>query len=93
MVNKHNSQPVDKLRLHGSEDEVLSLWVPDEDILKSFKNLVSALSETEKDIYYISFSEKDLSKEVINKLNKHYNNNLELCFQEIDNEFSVHYQI
>ena len=58
LVSKHNSQLIDKLRLHGSEDEVLSLWVPDENITKSFINLVSSLIEAKRDNYKISFAEE-----------------------------------
>ena len=76
LVSKHNSQLIDKLRLHGSEDEVLSLWVPDENITKSFINLVSSLIEAKRESYKISFAEQLFSEIIISEITKYFQNNL-----------------
>ena len=81
LVSKHNSQLIDKLRLHGSEDEVLSLWVPDENITKSFINLVSSLIEAKRDSYKISFAEQLFSEIVISEITKYFQNNLNVEYQ------------
>ena len=51
LVSEFKEQLVSKLRLHGSENEILSLWVPDDDIVKSFHNLISALNEIKRDAF------------------------------------------
>ena len=81
LVSKHNSQLIDKLRLHGSEDEVLSLWVPDENITKSFINLVSSLIEAKRDSYKISFAEQLFSEIIISEITKYFQNNLNFEYQ------------
>ncbi len=81
LVSKHNSQLIDKLRLHGSEDEVLSLWVPDENITKSFINLVSSLIEAKRYNYQISFAEELFSKMTIPEIKKYFQNNLNLEYK------------
>ena len=43
IVKKFNSDLINKLRKHGSEVNYLSLWVPDEDFLRSFKVYQSQL--------------------------------------------------
>ena len=81
LVSKHNSQLIDKLRLHGSEDEVLSLWVPDENITKSFINLVSSLIEAKRDNYKISFAEELFHNITISEINNYFQNNLNVEYK------------
>ena len=85
LVKKFNSQLVDKLRLHGSDDEVLSLWVPDDDVKKSFHNLVSALHEAKKEDFKISFSKDIMSQNLIDELQLHYARKLNIDFHADEN--------
>ena len=39
ITKNFNNDLVDKLRGHGENDEVLSLWVPNENIISSLSNL------------------------------------------------------
>ena len=43
IVKKFNSDLINKLRKHGSEVNYLSLWVPDEDFLRSFESLSESI--------------------------------------------------
>ena len=43
IVNKFNSDLINKLRKHGSEVNYLNLWVPDEDFLRSFESLSESI--------------------------------------------------
>ena len=76
LVYDFNNQLVDKLRLHGSENEALSLWVPDNDLFKSLQNLISALKETNVNNFKISFLKSDMNNQLIEKITNACENDL-----------------
>ena len=43
LTKRFNNDLVDKLRGHGEDDEVLSLWVPNENILSSLSNFLVSI--------------------------------------------------
>ena len=81
LVDDFNHQLVDKLRLHGSGNEALSLWVPDENISKSFQNLISALKETKVENFKISFLRSAISDDNIDEIMMIYEDKLDLSFK------------
>ena len=46
IVKKFNSDLVNKLRKHGSENNYLNLWVPDENFLRSFERLSESIKSS-----------------------------------------------
>lgn len=85
LVNKFNNQLVDKLRLHGNENEALSLWVPNDDLFKSFQNLISALKETNVNNFKISFLKKSLYDSFIEDVHNFYKNDLVFSYHDDEN--------
>ena len=52
ITKNFNNDLVDKLRGHGENDETLSLWVPNENIISSLSNLLVAIKESSKEKYF-----------------------------------------
>lgn len=70
ITKNFNNDLVDKLRGHGENDETLSLWVPNENIISSLSNLLAAIKETSKDKYFLKINENLISEFEINQLIK-----------------------
>ena len=62
IVKKFNSDLVNKLRKHGSEVNYLSLWVPDEDFLRSFQSLSESIKASNVNSFTLNVRKKFISK-------------------------------
>ena len=65
IVNKFNSDLVNKLRKHGSEVNYLNLWVPDEDFLRSFESLSESIKASNVNSFTLNVREKFISKKTL----------------------------
>ena len=70
LIKRFNNDLVDKLRGHGEDDEVLSLWVPNENILNSLSNFLSALKESKVSKYFLKISNGLISEFEVEQLKK-----------------------
>ena len=62
IVKKFNSDLINKLRKHGSEVNYLSLWVPDEDFLRSFESLSESIKASNINSFTLNVTKKLLVK-------------------------------
>ena len=63
IVKKFNSDLIHKLRKHGSEVNYLSLWVPDEDFLRSFESLSESIKASNVNSFILNVGKKFISKD------------------------------
>ncbi len=63
IVKKFNSDLIHKLRKHGSEVNYLSLWVPDEDFLRSFESLSESIKASNVNSFILNVRKKFISKD------------------------------
>ena len=99
LVNKYEKELINNLRDFNSEDEVLRLWVPDQDVNKSIINLLFSFNETNQSRISILIDEKKhldslnktLIKKSFNKIAKvefrHKDNSLIIIFEKLNNEY------
>ena len=62
IVNKFNSDLINKLRKHGSEVNYLNLWVPDEDFLRSFESLSESIKASNVNSFTLNVRKNLLAK-------------------------------
>ena len=78
IVKKFNSDLINKLRKHGSEVNYLSLWVPDEDFLRSFESLSESIKASNVNSFTLNVRKKFISQDsFLNFKNKFPNINIE----------------
>ena len=78
IVKKFNSDLINKLRKHGSEVNYLSLWVPDEDFLRSFESLSESIKASNVNSFTLNVRKKFISQDsFLNFKNKYPNINIE----------------
>ena len=63
IVKKFNSDLINKLRKHGSEVNYLSLWVPDEDFLRSFESLSESIKASNVNSFTLNVRKDFISKD------------------------------
>lgn len=72
IVKKFNSDLVNKLRKHGSEENYLNLWVPDEDFLRSFESLIESIKVSSVKSFTLNVKKKFISKITFKNFKKKY---------------------
>ena len=78
IVKKFNYDLIHKLRKHGSEVNYLSLWVPDEDFLRSFESLSESIKASNVSCFILNVGKKFISKDsLLNFKTKFPNINIE----------------
>ena len=65
IVNKFNSDLINKLRKHGSEVNYLNLWVPDEDFLRSFESLSESIKASNVNTFTLNVKKKFISESTL----------------------------
>ena len=78
ILKKFNDDLVNKLRLHGSENEYIKLWVPDENFERSFSSLLESLSLEGYTQLELVVERKILKNSTLDNLKKKYSKSIEI---------------
>ena len=70
LLKKFNFDLVNKLRKHGSEENFLNLWVPDEDFLRSFESLIESIKASSVKSFTLNVNKEFISKITFKNLKK-----------------------
>ena len=87
LTKRFNTDLVDKLRGHGEDDEVLSLWVPNENIIRSLSNFLAALKETNQKEYFLKIEETLITQFEIDQLSKSQIGSFKITCEYVKNYF------
>ncbi len=87
LTKRFNNDLVDKLRGHGEDDEVLSLWVPNENIISSLSNFLAALKETNQKQYFLKIEESLITQFEIDQLSKSQIGSFKITCEYVKNYF------
>ncbi len=72
IVKKFNSDLVNKLRKHGSENNYLNLWVPDENFLRSFESLSESIKSSKINSFTLKVKKNFFDKVTLSQFKKKF---------------------
>ena len=70
IVKKFNFDLVNKLRKHGSEENYLNLWVPDENFLRSFESLIESIKASSANSFTLNVNKEFINNVTFKNLKK-----------------------
>ena len=74
ILKEFNHNLIHKLRQHGLEKKFLSLWVPNDDFLESFKSLSLSLKDNGIEGFDIEVKKETIEKKDFNQIKKFFKN-------------------